>query len=71
MSLEVMGGTVAADGRTAAGAARWRLENLSATNPVVVNGKPLAAGESPGCSVLLDEGDRIEMGEVVFRFHEK
>ena len=47
---------------------RWRLENLSATNPVVVNGTPLAADESEQCSVMLDEGDRIEMGEVVFRF---
>jgi hypothetical protein len=48
---------------------RWRLENLSATNPVVVNGKPLASDDSESCSVVLDEGDRIEMGEVVFRFH--
>jgi hypothetical protein len=48
---------------------RWRLENLSATNPVVVNGTPLASDESGSCSVVLDEGDRIEMGEVVFRFH--
>jgi len=71
MSLEVSDGMGASDGRAAAGVARWRLENLSATNPVVVNGKPLAADESPGCSVVLDEGDRIEMGEVVFRFHEK
>jgi hypothetical protein len=50
---------------------RWRLENLSATNPVVVNGRPLAADGGAGCSVSLGEGDRIEMGEVVFRFHEK
>jgi hypothetical protein len=50
---------------------RWRLENLSATNPVVVNGRPLAADGSAECSVSLGEGDRIEMGEVVFRFHEK
>ncbi len=49
----------------------WRLENLSATNPVVVNGRPLAADGSSDCSVPLTEGDRIEMGEVVFRFHEK
>jgi hypothetical protein len=47
---------------------RWRLENLSATNPVVVNGTPLTADESDQCSVILDDGDRIEMGEVVFRF---
>jgi len=54
---------------SAASAPRWRLENLSATNPVVVNGKPLASDDSESCSVVLDEGDRIEMGEVVFRFH--
>jgi hypothetical protein len=50
---------------------RWRLENLSATNPVVVNGTPLASDESELRSVVLDDGDRIEMGEVVFRFHER
>ena len=44
----------------------WRLINLSRTNPVVVNGKPMT-GE--GDAVLLNDGDRIEMGEVVFRFH--
>ena len=43
----------------------WSLHNLSATNPVVVNGMPLA-GE--GSTVVLREGDRIEMGEVVLRF---
>lgn len=46
----------------------WSLINLSATNPVVVNGLPLA-GE--GSSVILREGDRIEMGEIVFRFRAK
>lgn len=46
----------------------WSMVNLSATNPVVVNGLPLA-GE--GSSVILREGDRIEMGEVVFRFRAK
>jgi len=51
--------------------ARWRLENLSATNPVVVNGRPLASDGSASGSAQLGEGDRIEMGEVVFRFHEK
>jgi len=54
---------------SALGTPHWRLENLSATNPVVVNGKPLASDGSESCSVVLDEGDRIEMGEVVFRFH--
>jgi hypothetical protein len=66
MTLEVVNGN---GPESATGAARWRLENLSATNPVVVNGKPLASDESERCSVVLDEGDRIEMGEVVFRFH--
>ncbi|MFN8669659.1 MAG: FHA domain-containing protein [Gemmatimonadaceae bacterium] len=46
----------------------WSLINLSATNPVIVNGMPLA-GE--GSTVVLREGDRIEMGEVVFRFRAK
>lgn len=69
------------DGRSHAGAdsqpgsngasTRWRLENLSATNPVVVNGRALGADDGPSASVVLTEGDRIEMGEVVFRFHEK
>jgi len=49
----------------------WRLENLSATNPVVVNGRALASDGGGGSGVALREGDRIEMGEVVFRFHEK
>jgi hypothetical protein len=53
------------------GSGRWRLENLSATNPVVVNGRALAADGTDAGSVPLGEGDRIEMGEVVFRFHEK
>ena len=54
---------------SAAGTPHWRLENLSATNPVVVNGKPLASDGGESCSVVLDEGDRVEMGEVIFRFH--
>jgi hypothetical protein len=57
------------DGRSTASG--WRLENLSATNPVVVNGRPLASDGGDGCSVVLGEGERIEMGEVVFRFHAK
>lgn len=44
---------------------QWRITNLSATNPVVVNSNPLT-GE--GTSVLLADGDRIELGEVVLRF---
>lgn len=51
------------------GAAQWRLDNLSATNPVIVNGRPLHAGGSPGSSVILTDGDRIEMGEVAFIYH--
>ncbi len=43
----------------------WFLENLSGTNPVVVNGDALAG---PGTTVPLSDGDRVEMGEVTFRF---
>lgn len=46
----------------------WRLTNLSATNPVSVNGKPLDPDHG---SVLLRDGDRVEMGEVVFCFRAK
>lgn len=46
----------------------WRLTNLSATNPASVNGKPLPAENG---SVILRDGDRVEMGEVVFRFRAK
>jgi hypothetical protein len=46
----------------------WGLRNLSATNPVLLNGRALEAGE---IAPLLVEGDRIEMGEVVFVFHER
>lgn len=46
----------------------WRLTNLSSTNPASVNGKPLP---SENGSVLLRDGDRVEMGEVVFRFRAK
>ncbi len=47
---------------------RWRMSNMSATNPVIVNDTPLEGDDG---SVLLNEGDRIEMGEVVFRFRAK
>jgi PPM family protein phosphatase len=44
---------------------RWTLRNESSTNPTVLNGTPLDSGvETPA----LSDGDRIEMGEVVFRF---
>jgi hypothetical protein len=46
----------------------WALRNLSTTNPVVLNGRVLAHGE---IAPLLVEGDKIEMGEVVFLFHER
>jgi hypothetical protein len=47
---------------------RWTLENLSTTNPVVVNGEEIALGAPPR---PLADGDRIELGEVAFRFHER
>ena len=51
--------------------ARWHLENLSSTNPVVVNGRSLDANGGAMASVTLSEGDRIEMGEVAFVFRER
>jgi hypothetical protein len=67
MSLDVsVGGTP----RTMPGnTGRWTLENLSSTNPVVVNGKALGSDGTAGASVILSDGDRIEMGEVAFVFH--
>jgi len=50
---------------------RWRLENLSSTNPVVVNGRSLDLDGGTVASVILSEGDRIEMGEVAFVFRER
>ena len=47
------------------GADSWTLENLSATNPVAVNGVDLPEGTPPR---ELADGDRVEMGEVVFIF---
>lgn len=44
---------------------RWLLENLSGTNPVVLNGERLSPG---GPARPLADGDRLEMGEVVFRY---
>lgn len=46
----------------------WTLTNLSRTNPVSVNGLALSE-KAP--SVTLRDGDRIEMGEVVFRFRSR
>lgn len=46
----------------------WSLQNLSATNPITHNGRRLAPDE---VVPLLVDGDRIEMGEVVFVFHNR
>jgi pSer/pThr/pTyr-binding forkhead associated (FHA) protein len=51
--------------------AHWRLENLSSTNPVTVNGRALDSRGGVGASVILADGDRIEMGEVAFIFHSR
>jgi hypothetical protein len=45
---------------------RWSMTNLSSTNPVAINGVALP-GE--GTAIDLSDGDRVEMGEVTFRFH--
>ena len=68
MALEQPGSAGEARGTTT-GAPRWRLENLSTTNPVVVNGRALDVRGGPLASVILSDGDRIEMGEVAFVFH--
>ncbi|MBX6364647.1 MAG: FHA domain-containing protein, partial [Gemmatimonadetes bacterium] len=47
---------------------RWSIANLSRTNPVVVNGAPLGGAEA---RAPLREGDRIEVGEYIFIFHER
>jgi pSer/pThr/pTyr-binding forkhead associated (FHA) protein len=47
---------------------RWHLTNLSQTNPVSHNGTSLPAS---GPSLTLSEGDRVEMGAVVFIFHDR
>jgi hypothetical protein len=71
MTLEAALTTPLAGNSTSAPVARWRLENLSATNPVVVNGRALGADGGETSAVTLEDGDRIEMGEVVFRFYER
>ncbi len=45
---------------------QWHVANLSRTNPVVLNRKPLDSVDVP---VVLSDGDLIEMGALVFRFH--
>lgn len=47
---------------------RWRLTNLSRTNPVVVNGTAL---DGVSNSQILQDRDVVEMGALVFRFHER
>jgi len=46
---------------------RWSLRNLSQTNPVTHNGAILDTRDAP----CLQDGDRIEMGEVVFTFRSR
>jgi pSer/pThr/pTyr-binding forkhead associated (FHA) protein len=46
----------------------WNIANLSETNPVQINGEALFPGHG---TRPLEDGDRIEMGEVVFRFKER
>jgi predicted component of type VI protein secretion system len=46
----------------------WTIFNLSRTNPVVLNGDEL---DGDGSEHALQDGDRIEMGEVVFTFRER
>jgi hypothetical protein len=47
---------------------RWKITNLSTTNPVVVNDDAL---QPPHEHRVLSDGDRIEMGEVIFRYRER
>lgn len=46
----------------------WKIENLSETNPLVINGQMIAAGMT---APQLSEGDRIEIGEFVLVYHER
>jgi len=45
---------------------RWHLTNMSTTNAVLLNG---AALPDHGAGITLEDGDRLEMGAVVFVFH--
>ena len=47
--------------------AQWTLTNLSRTNPVAHNGRILGLAEEQ----LLSDGDRLEMGEVIFNFRSR
>jgi hypothetical protein len=44
---------------------RWRITNLSANNPTLVNGQELDASAR---TRLLDDGDMIQIGEMLLRF---
>jgi hypothetical protein len=44
----------------------WHLSNMSTTNAVLLNGAPLP---DHGDGITLQDGDRVEMGAVVFVFH--
>ena len=48
-------------------AGQWFLRNLSQTNPVARNGAVLDTVDAP----CLQDGDRIEMGEVIFTFRSR
>ncbi|TVP50053.1 MAG: FHA domain-containing protein [Gemmatimonadales bacterium] len=52
--------------RLCLGESGWTIRNESATNPTLVNGTPI---DSASGDVPLDEGDRIDMGDISFRFH--
>ena len=45
---------------------RWHLSNISTTNAVLLNGASLP---EHGEGITLQDGDRLEMGAVVFVFH--
>jgi hypothetical protein len=45
---------------------RWHLSNMSTTNAVLLNGSALP---DHGDGITLQDGDRLEMGAVVFVFH--
>ena len=45
---------------------RWHLSNMSTTNAVLLNGASLPEN---GDGLTLQDGDRLEMGAVVFVFH--
>lgn len=50
------------------GGQRWHLSNMSTTNAVLLNGASLP---DHGEGITLQDGDRLEMGAVVFVFHER